>query len=294
MRKKWSKKEDEFLKVNFNILAYSQLAKKLKRTEIAVKNRAKTLKLKRPKGSRFVNGRLLSYDHNFFKIPNILNSYWAGFIAADGCVHKTNALSIGLGEKDKYLLDRFKKDIGSNHRIHKISGKNHTILGKGCVVGNTYIFTIGGGKNTFMKDLYNNWNITPQKTHTLQPPNITDPKHIAAYICGYFDGDGWVSRYKTNTVCNNIKYYYQCFKMGFCSSNPDILVWIQNQLKIMLPDLPWKGRLQRSRKLYMLIYTHNKGRKIHQYLKKIIDIPRLDRKWEVDYENIKLHQETLN
>lgn len=37
-----------------------------------------------------------SYNDNYFRTPNLENSYWAGFIAADGCVYKGHT---GCGEQ---------------------------------------------------------------------------------------------------------------------------------------------------------------------------------------------------
>ena len=52
-------------------------------------------------------------NDDFFNNPNILNCYWAGFIAADGCIGRrnNNVLSIGLSSKDKQHLETFKNNI---------------------------------------------------------------------------------------------------------------------------------------------------------------------------------------
>ena len=57
--------------------------------------------------------RQYNVDDNFFNKPNIINCYWAGFIAADGCItgRNKNKLYIGLSSKDKQHLEVFKKTI---------------------------------------------------------------------------------------------------------------------------------------------------------------------------------------
>jgi hypothetical protein len=44
--------------------------------------------------------------------------------------------------------------------------------------------------------LQRNFNIGPQKSLVLSPPNIKDQNLILAYIVGYIDGDGTVGHYK--------------------------------------------------------------------------------------------------
>ena len=58
--------------------------------------------------------RKYNVNDNFFEKTDVLNCYWAGFIAADGCIiegKKQNQLSIGLAKKDFNHLNLFKNDI---------------------------------------------------------------------------------------------------------------------------------------------------------------------------------------
>src|SRR3990167_5826866 len=64
---------------------------------------------------------IYDYDENFFEIPNILNCYWAGFIAADGCVSKNNnRITIELDGKDKNHLIQFKNDVKFSGEVRDI------------------------------------------------------------------------------------------------------------------------------------------------------------------------------
>jgi hypothetical protein len=59
-----------------------------------------------------VYSRYYSLDFDYFDNINMKNSYWAGFIAADGSIRKDNkTLEISLNFKDKDILDNFKYDI---------------------------------------------------------------------------------------------------------------------------------------------------------------------------------------
>ena len=65
--------------------------------------------------------RTYNVDDFFFNIPNELNSYYAGFIAADGCICSRNrdkrTLKIGLSSKDSKWLKTFKEKIKSESPI---------------------------------------------------------------------------------------------------------------------------------------------------------------------------------
>jgi hypothetical protein len=53
-----------------------------------------------------------------------------------------------------------------------------------------------------ISDLKNNFNITPQKSLTLQPPNL-DYKHALCFIIGIIDGDGSIFLQKQKKDKNN-------------------------------------------------------------------------------------------
>jgi hypothetical protein len=54
-----------------------------------------------------------SYNLNtaYFSEPTIRNSYWAGFIAADGCLTRKGALRIALSIKDREHLEKLKSEL---------------------------------------------------------------------------------------------------------------------------------------------------------------------------------------
>ena len=66
-----------------------------------------------PKGKHLnsKNRRKHHIDDDFFSEVNELNSYWAGFIAADGNISKNNkCLTITLSIKDESILFRFLRE----------------------------------------------------------------------------------------------------------------------------------------------------------------------------------------
>lgn len=124
-------------------------------------------------------------NDNFFEIPNLLNSYWAGFLAADGNISRDYCtLTIGLSAKDRIVLENFIRDTDSNYKI-----KNYKSNGCDCVG-----LAITSAK--ICQDLKNNFNITDRKSLTLIHPNLTTDLSDS-FIVGYIDGDGTIGLYNS-------------------------------------------------------------------------------------------------
>lgn len=126
------------------------------------------------------------YNEDYFATPNLENSYWAGFIAADGCVYhpggnKRNILSIQLQDRDVEHLESFRDCLDSDRPVLRRSrftrGKDRTYC--------RLLVT----SNKICDDLLRVFNISQRKTMTLKPPML-DEKNALAYIAGYIDGDG--------------------------------------------------------------------------------------------------------
>lgn len=134
-----------------------------------------------------------NFNENYFATPNLTNSYWAGFIAADGCILTPSAgqriMAIELKAADQPHLDRMQDDIGagtvrSHSRIIKATGALYS--------GATYQLR----SNKICDDLGSNFNIFPRKTLTHGPPNL-EGNLAHAFIAGYIDGDGSYVRHDT-------------------------------------------------------------------------------------------------
>jgi hypothetical protein len=118
-----------------------------------------------PKPSNYIDKFLKSKD----------KFYWAGFIAADGCVKGKKHVEIGLAIKDKnHLL-----------KIHALAGGSFYVTDKVC----TWSIHRSGDLVRFLNDL----NITRRKTFTLKPPVGLSESDTKDFIRGYFDGDGCVT-----------------------------------------------------------------------------------------------------
>jgi len=202
-------------------------------------------------------------NDKFFNILNNISCYWAGFIAADGCICK-NILSIELSKIDEdhlkkflnvcesnsilYYRDRYKENKKYEYCCAKINSKN------------------------IICDLKNNFNIIPRKSRILNPPGLIGENNIRNYIRGYFDGDGCIR----NDGSLNIV---------FVSGSYKLIEWVKNQLKNFLtignPKIS-----KRKMEVYALSFHGNRQvRKIMEWLYKDCDTNFLERK-KVKYENM--------
>jgi hypothetical protein len=200
--------------------------------------------------------RKRQYEHNFsfFDEPNMINSYWAGFIAADGYLNdERKCLRLLVAHKDKAILYRFKRAIG--------------FTGPVCddTYGMSYIQIYAADR--LLYDLKKNFNITTKKSLTLKPPVL--PKLLSlAFIAGYIDGDGWRTKSR-NTPC-----------IGF-QGTKRVVNWICDYLNKHFPatSAVTEARKRKDSRCYQAtIY----GSRVNflQYQVNLLDLPVLKRKWK--------------
>ena len=123
-----------------------------------------------------------SYRQDYFTIPNLENSYWAGFIAADGYVRRGNELRIGLATKDLGHIQQFQSAVGGRIKTRSVSDAR---------TGNKYWnSSVAIYSKQIVSDLEQVFNIHTRKSLTHEPPiGLTDQQNFA-YLAGYIDGDG--------------------------------------------------------------------------------------------------------
>lgn len=120
------------------------------------------------------------------KIPKVLNpgafkeitpenSYWAGFIAADGCVDSKGRIRFYLQLSDHQHLNKFADFVQSDHTISLDETRNRCSLEFTCV--------------EMVADLLK-WNIVPNKSIGYRPPDTL--QELSSFMRGYFDGDGTI------------------------------------------------------------------------------------------------------
>lgn len=116
--------------------------------------------------------------------------YWLGFMYADGNISKEgNRIEVRLSIKDKDHLEKFRKFLNLSTEIRT-----------GVCNGNGFCHL--SVRNKHMWDTLNSLGCTPQKTLTLQFPNISlfkKKENILHFIRGYVDGDGCLTIYLNAT-----------------------------------------------------------------------------------------------
>jgi hypothetical protein len=135
--------------------------------------------------TRSRNERTYVCDDSFFSEPNPVNSYWAGFIAADGSIvsrrddsNRQAQMRIGIHPKDVELLEALKEASKADNPIETRSNSS----------GREYVY-FRVSSDRWVNDLAENFNVTPNKAKTLQPPDLMGAC-AWAFARGYFDGDG--------------------------------------------------------------------------------------------------------
>jgi hypothetical protein len=198
-------------------------------------------------------------NHEYFKEPNLQNCYWAGFIAADGCVFN-NQIKIELNSKDHSLLEEFRKVIEFTGKIHRFKKINQSgTISKMCRI----VISSVSWKN----DLAKHFHILPNKTFILIPPDITEELLLKSFIIGYIDGDGGI--------------YHRDYPVLQVTGNYNIVSFIKEKLDSWYPTY-YGRKLPKVRKTHSRAFSHSIGgrraRDIILDLKQI-DVPKLERKW---------------
>lgn len=206
--------------------------------------------------------RKYNVNDNFFNKPNELNSYYAGFIAADGniCSRKSEqrTLRIGLSSRDFNWIEDFKNNICSDSPI-KIRVQKEVFETAEISITSKQI----------VDDLYNNFNICQRKSLILEPPPIQDERLKYAFICGYIDGDGSIFLSERNKT-NKTLYLSILGTQKMCAWIKETFNDITNKCGTIKP--------KPNTNIYRLDYSCKAAREIVKILSKI-NVPKLQRKW---------------
>lgn len=191
----------------------------------------------------------------YFDYPTLINSYWAGFIAADGCIIDrrakygwTDKLSIELSPKDEEHLKLLSKALEYTGPI--ICSKHSH--------GTYRQLTITSQQ--LCNSLAQNFNIIPRKTKVIMPPPLTG-NFALAFIKGFIDGDGSIGEDKRRNNSDIVKLQLYCESVS-------LLQWIKQHLGT-------KDKNKQSRSLCS--YSKHVTKILRKMYK--LDTPCLQRKW---------------
>lgn len=194
------------------------------------------------------------FDKLFFQKPSMINSYWAGFIAADGNVaFNRNTINIDLATKDRNHLVRFREDVNGNF---KIEDRDRGVRG----IQSRIRVDCKDWKN----DLCSVYNITPRKTLTLKPPTLDNFLSLC-FLAGYIDGDGSISNGYIHIV-----------------GTRDLLLWTKQIVdKIFPSDIPNRQcnvRKVKHANCYEFTIGGHRSRRLVSIIR-TLPIPVMYRKW---------------
>ena len=201
--------------------------------------------------------RKYTINHNYFKewSPNM--AYILGFWFADGCISSKRIFSIKLHKKDKYLLEKIMKDMGSNKPLYGVDRKYCclSISSK-----NIYedIVKLGGKER---KSLDVEFPVIPQK-------------YMSYFIRGLWDGDGSIFRvyerkhYKSSYTCGS-KLFLEGLKNALCNNIPNLNPKIYER----------KNKLSKN-KYYNMVLCANGTRMLRGFIYNDHNDLKLERKYE--------------
>lgn len=229
-----------------------------------------------------------THDTEFFKIPNIHNSYVAGFLAADGCIRiskkQSPVLVLSLATKDENQLIYIKNLMKYSGVIYKtIRDKSLDKLVTGGGKMSTLQISVS---EDYIKYLSDNFGVIPQKTYRLQPPMLSFENKLA-YLIGLIDGDGFI-----NIVKNRPE-----IQIGFISSSVEAVKWIKEFIDNMnLPSLKKKEiKIAKRYESNSFTIRYQGGRaialiKLVQSFKNKHNLQVLNRKWDNDITNNRIKE----
>ncbi|MBT3328303.1 MAG: hypothetical protein HN396_18930 [Gemmatimonadales bacterium] len=181
-KRQWSAREITTLRANYGRLTYAEMAPLLPgRTPHSINLKCHFLGLAasgKGKGPQRRYLRQLARDDRFFDDPNPVASYWAGFLAADGCLYgpPRRVVTMTLQRRDRGVLEQLRTDTRFEGTI-KTDSYNRVRL-------------VVSSAGEWLRGLEHNYNLTPRKTFTLTPPTGLGTVNARCYLVGLIDGDG--------------------------------------------------------------------------------------------------------
>lgn len=176
---------------------YSELKnKKLKRAEIAevfglTDSQLKKLIAKNGWGAKKPETK----NQEAFLDYTADSCYWAGFLAADGCITDNNTLKVCLHYDDTCHIQKLRDFLESTNAITSSTDKY-------------YRSEMSIKSSQLCEDLRSNFNLTPRKSYTYEFPKVLSKSpFLKDFIRGYFDGDGCISESFSNANSKTATLY---------------------------------------------------------------------------------------
>ena len=269
MRKRWTDREDAVLRDAYGKQPYREIYAQLPgRTRCSIKGRARNIGLH---GNKTVVMPLAmktySVRHDYFSIPNIENSYWAGFLAADGCISpRRNSVKVQLQAGDADHLCLFAKNVGYDGSVKQCNGGSYKSESKQAVLNIC-------GVNSWVDDLKSVFNVTERKSLTLRPPVGLSNECMLAYAVGYIDGDGSIGvakgKYKQSI------YMYDVISLRGTDA---VLQCVKHLFDVLAPSRGVEAKVH-SYAGYAQYRVAGRRADVLLSAMRCLDTPKMNRKW---------------
>jgi len=199
----WKEEERKFLKENWNKLSVEQLANKLGRTPRAIKSQAAYLGLERKK-RRWNQEEINFLKENYGKIP--LDEI-ARKLNRSIFTIKSKAIDLGLTKKKVFWTEEEVEFLKKNYGI-LTNEELSEILGKTKIAINRKAHKLGLKKEINVK------------IRKIEKCTLTNEDW--AYIAGLFDGEGYISVDRQNTI--------PAPKIGITNTDQGVIKWLASKL----------------------------------------------------------------
>jgi len=221
--------------------------------------------------------RKYTQDEDFFDTPNILNSFIAGFIAADGNVRRKS----GSSNNSTLSINISKKDIDYLRNIKMITKASSPITFRSrltCCGNEIDLIDWHVYSRKWLNDLESNFGIVENKRRNSIAPIKLVGENRLAFIIGYIDGDGCITvlKYKYG---KNKDLVYKSLRIGIAGQEP-MLLWIKDVFDEICPPTNKISNVLKhtASNSYAYILAGERARRIYEILEPI-KLPKMDRKW---------------
>lgn len=227
-------------------------------------------------GNASLAHQVYTRDETFFDIPNILNSYYAGWIASDGSIIPISQnkvrVEISLQDRDVDMLIGFKNATKYTGPVQDLEASEPR-----CIMPDQKESVCRPQKRLqilckpWADNLLRHWNIIPNKSLTYIGPNSSTFENDAAFILGYIEGDGFISVRSLNE--KRVVY------MGVCGGSKPALKFIQDFFDKHFPSTRYAEIGLDRDKTYRY---HIAGDRAIAILRRLhaLPVPHLKRKWQ--------------
>lgn len=211
-------------------------------------------------------------DTAYFREPTIRNSYWAGFVAADGCLTRNGALKIALAAKDREHLNKFGTELSFAGPVR--DGLANTPNGREV----PYSYLVVWSREILL-DLKRNFGLLERKTLTLLPPRWLPEPLAEAFIVGLIDGDGSIHTFDYGGKRPTLRLDV--------AGTLAMVSWVREWFQSWCGDEKRLPRIREHRggTLHSLRLQGRGAEQVSGRLLKV-DAPKLNRKWSIAREAV--------